>query len=282
MLIEYVGRWRDRAGCYRPAREVINPRAYTVEELRDDRTPREFIRQHHYLGTMPAARFRFGLFWGGLLVGVAVFSHPANDAVLSIFPGEPLESCELGRFVLLDRVEANAESWMLARCFAELRRKGIVGVVSFADPVRRVDAAGRVVAPGHLGLAYQATNARYLGRTRAENRRLLPNGAILHNRSLAKLRARDQGWRYVAGMLEVQGAAKLGDKDPGPWLDEWLPRLTRPFYHTGNLRYAWGLTEAVKAHLGNGERYPKFRLSDLVSAHGGTLVLPGLAGPAAA
>jgi hypothetical protein len=98
MWIEYTGRWRDRVGSYRPAREVINPHAYAVEELRDDRTPREFIRQHHYLHTMPAARFRFGLFWGGLLVGVAVFSHPANDAVLSIFPGEPRDSCELGRY----------------------------------------------------------------------------------------------------------------------------------------------------------------------------------------
>ncbi len=282
MLIEVVGRWRDRVGYYRPAREVINPRAYSVEELRDDRTPCEFIRQHHYLHSMPAARFRFGLFWGGLLVGVAVFSHPANDAVLSIFPGEPLESCELGRFVLLDRVEANGESWMLARCFAELRKKGIVGVVAFADPVRRLDSAGRVVAPGHLGNAYQATNGRYLGRTRAENRRLLPNGAILHNRSLAKLRARDQGWRYVAAMLEGQGAAKLGDKDPRPWLDEWLPRLTRPLYHDGNLRYAWGLTEAVKAHLGDGQRYPKLVLPDLVPADGGTLVLAGLAGSVAA
>jgi hypothetical protein len=282
MLIEYVGRWRDRVGCYRPAREVINPRAYAVEELRDDRTPREFIRQHHYLGSMPAARFRFGLFWGGLLVGVAVFSHPANDAVLSIFPGEPLESCELGRFVLLDRVEANAETWMLARCFAELRRKGIVGVVSFADPVRRTDSAGRVVAPGHLGTAYQAHNARYLGRTRAENRRLLPSGAILHNRALAKLRARDQGWRYVAAMLEAEGASRLGDQDPGPWLAAWLPRLTRPLFHEGNLRYAWGLIEAVRKHLGEGEPYPKLALPELVPAQGGVLVLAPAPLPAAA
>jgi hypothetical protein len=282
MLIDYVGRWRDRVGCYRPAREVIDPRVYAVEELHDDTTPRDFIRQHHYIGTMPAARFRFGLFWGGLLVGVAVFSHPANDAVLSIFPGLPLESCELGRFVLLDRVEANGESWMLARCFAELRKKGVVGVVSFADPVRRTDGAGRVVAPGHLGMVYQATNARYLGRTRAENRRLLPNGAILHNRTLANLRARDQGWRYVAAMLEAQGASRLGDKDVGQWLAEWLPRLTRPLHHSGNLRYAWGLTEAVKDHLGDGQPYPKLVLPDLVGAEGGTLVLAGLDDSAAA
>src|SRR5262249_55529956 len=97
---------------------------------------------------------------------------------------------------------------------------------------------------------------------------------------LAKLRARERGWRYVAAMLEGQGAAKLGDQDPGVWLDAWLPRLTRPLYHEGNLRYAWGLTDAVKEHLGDGAPYPKLAMPDLVPARGGTLVLPGRAAAA--
>src|SRR5262249_9043973 len=163
----------------------------------------------------PAARYRFGLFWGGLLVGVAVFSHPANNHVLSIFPGDPLESVELGRLVLLDRVGANAETWMLARCFSQLKRECIIGIVSFSDPVRRTDASGRVIFPGHLGIPYCAHNAMYLGRSRAEHRRLLPDGSILHNRTLAKIRKREQGWRYAAALLEAQGAARLGDRDPG-------------------------------------------------------------------
>jgi hypothetical protein len=90
------------------------------------------------------------------------------------------------------------------------------------------------------------------------------------------------GWRYVAAMLEGQGAAKLGDKDVGRWLAEWLPRLTRPLHHDGNLRYAWGLTETVKAHLGDGQPYPKLVLPDLVPAEGGTLVLRALADRVAA
>jgi hypothetical protein len=272
MFVKYVGRWRDGVGSYRPAREVIDTRAFTVDALPDDTTPREFVRQHHYLRTMPAARFRFGLFWGGLLVGVAVFSHPANNATLSIFPGDRLESVELGRLVLLDRVGANAESWMLTRCFEVLRRRGIIGVVSFADPVRRTDRAGRVITPGHVGLAYQATGAAYLGLTRAGKQRLLPTGEVLHARALAKLRARDQGWRYVAARLEAAGAEKLGDADPGPWLDEWLPQLTQVVTHPGNLRYAWGLTPTVKRHLGEGQPYPKLALPPMVPAGGGVLV----------
>ena len=48
-----------------------------------DTTPRAFIEQHHYAGTYPAARERFGLYRRGELVGCAVFSHPTNDKVLS-------------------------------------------------------------------------------------------------------------------------------------------------------------------------------------------------------
>ena len=78
---------------------------------------------HHYSLSYPSARVRFGLFTRGCLVGVAVFSHPCNDRVLtSVFPLSPLESVELGRFVLLDSVPANGESWFLARTFECLAR----------------------------------------------------------------------------------------------------------------------------------------------------------------
>ena len=44
----------------------------------------------------------------------------------------------------------------MARCFHQLKREGIAGVVSFADPVTRVAADGAVVAPGHIGTVYKA------------------------------------------------------------------------------------------------------------------------------
>lgn len=101
------------------------------------------------------------------LVGVAVFGVPVQRAVLSsALPTlEPYrESQELSRFVLLDEVPANAESWFLARCFGELRDAGVRGVVSFADPVPRRAADGTVLAPGHVGIIYQAAGAAYAGR----------------------------------------------------------------------------------------------------------------------
>ena len=180
MIVSVAQRWRERRASYRPAGETFNPLAYEVVELPDDRRPKAFVREHHYSGSYPAARFRFGLFRGGELEGVAVFSHPCNDRVLtSCLPGTARESVELGRFVLLDGVKANAESWFIARCFDLLRREGLVGVVSFADPVARTTAMGRSVFAGHIGTIYQATNGRYIGRGSAGVLRLLPDGTVL-------------------------------------------------------------------------------------------------------
>ena len=108
-------RWRLRRDSYRPAGEPINPRLYEVAELAGDRESKAFILTHHYSASYPSARFRFGLFTGGELVGGAIFSHPCTDRVLtSVFPVSASESVELGRFVLLDTVPANGESWFLA------------------------------------------------------------------------------------------------------------------------------------------------------------------------
>src|SRR5580700_10941881 len=147
------------------------------------------------LGSYPSARIRFGLFTRGCLVGVAVFSHPCNDRVLtSVFPLSPLDSVELGRFVLLDSVPANGESWFLTRAFECLRRKGLSGVVSFSDPVPRTKADGMIVHRGHVGICYQATSATFLGRTEPRTIRLLPDGSLLNDRTIQKIRSGEQGW----------------------------------------------------------------------------------------
>ena len=86
------------------------------------------------LSLLPAARFRIGLYRHGDLAGVAVFSHPCSNAVLTnVFQAPLLSTVELGRFLLLDFVGGNGETWFLARAFEILRSRGIVGVVSFSD-----------------------------------------------------------------------------------------------------------------------------------------------------
>jgi hypothetical protein len=261
MITRVVQRWRDRRDLYRPAGEVLNPLHYEVAPIPDDTTARLFIEQHHYSGSYPNARFRFGLYWGGLLVGVAVFSHPVNDLVLAIFPGDIRQSVELGRLVLLDLVPANAESWFIARCFEQLRRAGLHGVVSFSDPVPRTRVDGRVLFAGHVGTIYQASNGIYTGRSKAEWKLLLPDGTMIHGRSLAKIRARDSRWRSAAKPLERHGAPPLqDDEDARVWVDRWAKKLCRPIYHTGNHRYLFALDRRLRRHLPKGLPYPKFNV----------------------
>lgn len=236
-------RWCRGRDSYKPPREPIPTREYEIAEIPGDRAAKAFIEQHHYAGTYPAARFRYGLYHRGALVGVAVFSHPSNDLVLtSVFPGDPLDSVELGRFVLLDSVPGNGETWFLARTFERLRRIGIRGVVSFSDPIPRKAADGRVIFAGHLGTIYQAHNAAYLGRSRPSTLRLLPDGSVLSNRALQKLRGGERGWRYVVATLVRSGATPPQNGESlSDWMDLWLLRLTRTLRHRGNHKYAWTL-----------------------------------------
>lgn len=258
-LYLFCQRWRVHRESYRPAGEPINPRLYEVAELTGDHEPKEFILRHHYLASYPSARVRFGLFTQGRLVGVAVFSHPCNDRVLtSVFPLSPLDSVELGRFVLLDSVPANGESWFLARSFECLRRSGFAGVVSFSDPVPRTTEGGMVIHRGHLGICYQASAAVYLGRTAPRTVRLLPDGTVLNDRAIQKIRTGEQGWRYAAGLLEKFGAdaAPCGRRED--WLQCWLPKLTRRLRHTGIHKYAWALQKSARRFLPDSLPYPKF------------------------
>jgi hypothetical protein len=252
-------RWRNGRTRFKPSHETIDPLQYEVALLPGDAEAKAFVVTHHYSGTYPAARFRVGLFRGTNLVGVAIYSHPANDRVLtSVFPGPPRDSVELGRFVLLDDVPGNGESWFLARSFQYLRAAGIRGVLSFSDPIPRFTTSGEVVTPGHVGTIYQASNGRYLGRSTPRRLRLLPNGQVLSDRALQKLRAGERGWKYVAEQLHRAGASTIPeDVERRPlWIREQLLRLTRPFRHPGNHRYAWSLDPKRPVQLAS-MPYPK-------------------------
>jgi len=248
-------RWRDRRDSYRPAGEVIRTADYDVAEIPDDTTAKRFVVDHHYSATYPAARWRFGLYRRAELVGVAVFSQPVNNASLtSVFPGSARDSVELGRFVLLDDVPANGETWTLARCFDLLRREGVVGVLSLSDPAPRTSTEGATVFPGHIGNIYQALNGVYLGRSRRRTLRLLPNGTVFSERAGSKIRQGHRGWRYAVDQLVAAGAERppasmTAAQDLERWLAAWLPLVTRPLPHPGNHRYAWAVDRRARRHV---------------------------------
>lgn len=242
-------RWRDRRGSYVVPDEVICASDYYVQPI-SVKEAKAFVLQHHYSGSYPACRFRFGLYlryglWpNDELVGVAVFSNPMTDKVLTnVFPGDPRESVELGRFVLRDDVPANAETWFFARCREYLKREGLRGIVAFSDDTPRATPSGAVLFPGHIGNIYQASNATYLGRGTARRLLLLPDCTVMSARAISKIRNQERGWHYAARLLArhagFEGVAYLDH--PALWLNTWLPRVTRPLRHPGNHKYAWSL-----------------------------------------
>lgn len=259
--VDACQRWLFRRSSFRPIGETIATHAHEVARIPDDATPKAFVEAHHYSGSYPAARERFGLYRGARLVGVAVFSIPCRPEVLtSVFPGDPLESVELGRFVLLDEVPANGETWFLARALRELARTGYRGVVSFSDPFPRQSALdGSTTFAGHVGTIYQASNATYLGTTQRRSLKLLPCGRVLSARALSKIRAGERGWRAAAEPLVRAGAdAPPDDHDERRfWLARVLPHFTRTIRHPGNHRYAFPLVRRSGLVLGPYLAFPK-------------------------
>jgi hypothetical protein len=104
-----------------------------------------------------------------------------------------------------------------------------------------------------------AALAHYLGRGTARTLRLLPDGRVVSDRALQKVRAGERGWLAAPHLLSEFGAsvpaAAAEREERLAWLAEWLPRLTRPLRHPGNFRYAWGLDRRVV--VPTGLPYPK-------------------------
>lgn len=258
MITSACQRWRRGRASYRPRGEPIRTERFEVAPIDTDREAKAFVVEHHYSRSYPAARRRFGLYEGAELTGVAVFSQPCHPGVLRELPGPRAASLELGRFVLLDRVPANGESWFLARCFELLRAEGFVGVVSFSDPMPRAALDGRVVHPGHVGTIYQASNATYLGLGSPRTMLLLPDGTVLNARSLSKLLHGERSRDHVRGQLVRAGATPPAEGEPETvWARTWVDRLVRRVRHQGNHKYLWGLVPGVRRRLPPGRAYPK-------------------------
>lgn len=182
----------------------------------------------------------------------------SEKTLTNVFPGNPLDSIELGRFVLLDEIKANAETWFFARCKTLLKREGLRGIVAFSDDTPRSDINGTETFRGHLGSLYQsAGHPAYLGRSSPRVLRLLPDGTVLSPRSISKIKKRDRGWRYASQIVVRAGAtAPRETEDLNAWLNRWLPIVTRVLFHRGNHKYAWQIGNTARP-VGTPQPYPK-------------------------
>jgi hypothetical protein len=264
----YTQRWRNRQHSWRHTSEGgFDKRQFEVALISTDTPAKAFVQQHHYSGTFPSATVRAGLYQGGSLVGVAVLGTPMQSKVLTgSFPDLVpfVESMELSRFVLLDKVPANAETWFLAQAFRLAALQGVRGVVSFADPVERTRVDGTVVSPGHVGTIYQASNAVHVAE-RSTPRTLVmgPDGRVLSARTMQKIRRQERGSEYAARQLLEWGApARQDGEDPALWLRRSLVAVgARNVRHPGNFRYLFRLgTKAERSRVTIGlaaAPYPK-------------------------
>ncbi len=252
-------RWRDSSDRFQPNRHGVEPIA--------ERLARAFVLEHHYAHSFPAARACIGLYRysaaAAVLAGVAVFSVPMNQHTIRKYTGAaPNEGAELGRFVCLDEVEGNGESWFLARAFTVLRevKPEIRGIVSYADPLERYDFhTNALLKRAHYGVIYQASNAAFLGRSSRRRITFLPNGTIASARALSKIRNEERGWRYAQHQLLDAGLdARNEHESHRAWLDRVLPTCTHVI-HPGNFVYAFGLDVQTRKHLSAAQTapYPK-------------------------
>jgi hypothetical protein len=247
-------RWRNGRHSWRHRGEPggFDADRYFVEPI-TEAVAKDFVIATHYSGTYPASAQRWGMrkVDGATLVGVAVLGIPMSNLVLSnVFPGlEPnVSALELSRFVLVDEVPANGETFFLARLFAGAAAMGVQGIVAFADPVPRV-VDGRTVFPGHRGGIYCAKGAVYLGRSTRRTLIVLPDGKVLPARAAQKVRAGESGHEHVEARLVALGATpRRGTTTGAAWLATGLDeigaiRLTHP----GNHRYAFRLGPNARA-----------------------------------
>jgi len=257
MITTRSQRWRARRCRWIPNATEIDPATLAVDIIDTCRDAAPFVKAHHYAASMPVARLSVGLFANGSggcaeLAGVCVFSHPVKDASVPKNTGlpNPRTACDLGRLVLTDAIAGNGESWFLSRALRLLRQEKpeILSVISYADPVRRIDDRGRVFLPGHVGALYAVMGSRYVGRSSPRTDLIMPNGRPIPSRTISKIRARETGHRYATEELLRAGARARGRSETPV---DWLADLERSGFlsrrrHPGNHTYVFPLTKAAR------------------------------------
>lgn len=243
-------RWRLGRNFWRHDRdEGFRVSDYSVDEI-EDRDARAFVLAEHYSRSYPFAQARFGLFRGARLVGAAVFSTPISGTALARYCGAPSsDGLELGRFVLLDEVPYNAESHFLSAALRLLRRARptLTSVIAYSDPIPRMDTDGRLILPGHIGIAYQATSGRYVGRSAPKMLHLTTGGLAVSSRALSKIRLQEHGAKSAERrFIEMGAPPRMHGESPRAWVQRALEEGPfRRVQHGGNHVYVWTLLKGA-------------------------------------
>jgi len=122
---------------------------------------KDFVEKWHYSQSINGVNSTlcFRVVLRGAVVGAAIFGAPGMPQVAAKYSNSgKYHLLELRRFVMIDDLPPNNESYVLARMLKMCKDAGIDRILSYADP-----------SFGHQGIIYQATGFKNLGTTGARN-----------------------------------------------------------------------------------------------------------------
>lgn len=174
-----------------PSANIDNTNSDVIVKRISYAEAKPFILKIHYARRMPSIKYAFGMYEGGVLVGIVTYGIPASYPLCIGLAGKKNQHnvLELNRLCFLPGYNgSNRASMLIGRSLKML--PNYTFVVSYAD-----------TAWTHIGYVYQATNFLYTGLSAKRRDTYQPGG--LHPRAYDKnhhsrlKQTRSQKHRYV-------------------------------------------------------------------------------------
>lgn len=146
----------------------LDRREWTVRPCTQTEAVDLIVRAHYAAGAPNTSVARHALVRADnpdKLYGVALWLPPKRRAAESVNRVNPRGVLALSRFVVLDDVPANGESFLLGRSMRLVDRRAWPTLLTYAD-----------TRHGHVGTIYRATNWTYLGTVRGSDAWVDPTG----------------------------------------------------------------------------------------------------------
>lgn len=197
--------------------EFINRKAKAKDVFEINEIKRKvafmFIRRYHYLGDASfLAKFSYGLYNNGTLVGVTSFTNPQGALSMQSWFGldnTDQSVMELSRLCVIPELNgSNATSYLLSNSMKMLKKNGIRAVTTLADQSR------------HVGSIYQVCNFTYYGLTNPKSDFHTPCG-----KTNARMKTKDAQGVWVTRTRKHRYAYLL-DKNIKCLYDEVTPYPT--------------------------------------------------------
>lgn len=146
------------------------------------------IEKYEWIGTMPlpkSCRYMFGIYFDGILGGVAVFVHPSTR---QFEKHHPRQVVQLNRGACLPWTPKNTASRLISVCCNLLKKEGVKIIIAYCTQ-----------EAGEYGTIYQACNFTYCGITPKSKVYFLDNHWVsertLADKTKWALTKREDAWR---------------------------------------------------------------------------------------